>query len=78
MKSVADPEPAVSLCVFCGYRDAIDGDGCGPCRERLAVESYLRKDEPRIRKRRADWGAWTSSPDALRERQRRHRLREKV
>jgi hypothetical protein len=75
---VADPAPDAGPCVACGYRDSIDGDFCGPCREKKAVEDYLADDAPRIKRRQEGWGSWASSADALRERQRRHRLREKV
>jgi hypothetical protein len=74
MKTVADPEPAVSLCVFCGYRDAIDGDPCAVCMERRAVSEYLQKDQPRIQQRREQWRHWSDTADHARERQRRHRL----
>jgi len=38
------------------------------------VDDYLADDAPVIKRRREQWGAWTGSPDALRERQRRSRL----
>lgn len=42
--------------------------------ERRAVSEYIQKDEPRIQQRQERWKGWAASPDALRERQRRHRL----
>jgi hypothetical protein len=59
---MADPVPDASLCVACGYRDSIDGDFCGPCRERHAVAEYIAKDKPRIRDRQVQWGAGQAVP----------------
>jgi hypothetical protein len=60
-----------SPCPSCGYRATIDGDFCGPCRERRAVEDYLVDDAPVIKRRQEDGEPGPSSADALRERQRR-------
>jgi hypothetical protein len=58
-------------------RYSVDGDLCGPCLERSAEAAYIqmrsRESTSAVR-----MGTWTNSADALRERQWRHRLREKV
>jgi len=78
---VADPAPVDEICASCGYR-AIEDDKTGwclPCSANRVVEAYAMKEAQAIAKRRKAWRKRTTpvasdSAEALRERQRKHRL----
>jgi hypothetical protein len=72
--------PLADLCPNCAVRPIEDDETgfCLSCSDNYGVERYWEKDRPIVEARRADWKARTSSPAALRERQRRHRLREAI
>jgi hypothetical protein len=62
---------SMTLCPNCGYRDAVDDDWCAPCQERRAVGLYQERNEKAARQRNRNW---SDATEALKERQRHHRL----
>lgn len=70
------------ICPSCGLRDADDEKTgfCTPCAEDRVVERYLEREAEQVDGRRQEWATRTHSSGRhpVRERQRRHRLKEKL
>jgi hypothetical protein len=66
----------IELCPKCASEEITDaGTGWGPkCASEALVEQYVAREQVALDKRREKWKKRSETPDALRERQRRHRL----
>lgn len=86
VKALDDLAPAVDLCPRCGLRPQEDDRTgfCEDCATEHAVERYVARDAGEIARRREAWRERSlaeevhASAPVNRERQRRHRLLERV